>query len=477
MLRRVSPAVIISVSAAASVYLCESRPLLMLLFTICAFLIGAAGAVFRNLHRRISHVSVCIAVGIAAGVAGCLHFRLDTFFTGVILNDVDAITVTLYDDSRISDGEGSVHYANLRQSEATDRGIVTSARGRVLILDGSGKGYATGESLQARGQLTTSDSKEFHFYFRAEKVETKGFASPVWEVRHGLKTNLVNRIQRLGFPASSLLVGLLFGERGSMPAELRSGFRKTGTVHLLAVSGLHVGILYFIVVMLLKPFRSNTVKWVIGTFFLIGYLFVVGPKPSLMRATAALILAGLAGLWDRDPDALNILGLVFLILLVLTPYSLFSLSFQLSFTACLGMLTVGRGLNRCMESTVPPFIRLPLCYSIGAQAATLPIVLSEFGVYYPVSTIATLILVPLVMVYIWGGLLFLLFQLWPVFVPFFSWTMQKLFAIIRGVNLFFSRVPGIYVTWDHRFWLLLAPVLVFYFYRRNRSLPKVDESR
>ncbi len=158
--------------------------------------------------------------------------------------------------------------------------------------------------------------------------------------------------------------------------------------------------------LLLRPLRSRLAVFLAGAVLLGCYLFVAGPLPALARAVVMLVVGGAARLADRDDEPLNLLALSGIVIVAVDPFAAATLSFQLSYLALAGMLTLGPALARSLHGRVPRPVAAALGASVGAQLATLPVVLLSFGAWYPSGILAALLLVPLVTVLpvAWTGL-------------------------------------------------------------------------
>jgi len=199
---------------------------------------------------------------------------------------------------------------------------------------------------------------------------------------------------------AALLLGLLLGERAEISDDVRDAFVRTGLVHILAVSGSHVGFVLLIVLALGDVLRLPQVpKSLLAGVALIFFTALTGFNPPVTRATimALIFLAG--KLIERDGNVYNTLAIAALIILFDEPRQLFQLGFQLSFAAVLGMVylyepmigVVNRFFARLVErwpilGEMPDVLKragravlvLPVI-SIAAQLATAPIIAHAFG--------------------------------------------------------------------------------------------------
>ncbi|HEY9595154.1 MAG TPA: ComEC/Rec2 family competence protein, partial [Spirochaetia bacterium] len=252
-------------------------------------------------------------------------------------------------------------------------------------------------------------------------------------------------VANAGYPAAALLEALLIGSREDVPDTLYGAFQRTGSLHILALSGLHVTVIYGIVAGLLGFIRSRGARFAIATAVLLFYQALAGFMPSLLRATVMIVVAGVALLADRDREPMNALALSGLVILLIDPFQAASLSFQLSFLALLGILAVSPLLERAGAGFVPRFLLAPAAMAAGAQVATLPVVIVAFGAYYPSGLVAGLLLVPLTTIFLWIGLAWLVVAVIPVpgLHGAFAAVFDALYRVIDGCARLFGRLPGV----------------------------------
>jgi competence protein ComEC len=255
-------------------------------------------------------------------------------------------------------------------------------------------------------------------------------------------------VERVGYPASALLQALMIGSREDVPQRLYDGFRRTGSLHILALSGLHVAVIYGIIAGVLGFIRKPVLKFLLAGLVLLFYQFVAGFFPSLLRATVMIMVGGAAMLLDRDAEPLNILSVAGIVIVSADPFQVYSLSFQLSFLALAGILAVGPLVRRPLQGRLPRFVLAPLAMSVGAQIATLPLVVATFGIYYPSGLAASLILVPLTTALLWAGLAWLPLSVipWQFLHDACASVFSALYAAIEWSAEAFARLPGIAVT-------------------------------
>lgn len=224
--------------------------------------------------------------------------------------------------------------------------------------------------------------------------------------------------QNLSGGPAGLLKGVLLGAKKAVPEEVKTAFAQTGVNHVLAVSGLHVGLIAGAVFFTLKMLGvSRGITAGLTIFALVFYALITGLPPSVVRAATMGCVALLGIVGQRDIDGGNILGIAGLGLLIARPQDLFDVGFQLSFVATGGILVLYRPLRDLMpveRGWCDTWIAGPLAVSVAAQVTTLPFVVSYFGLVSVVGLIANLIVVPLVGVGVGLGLLtVVVFVVWP----------------------------------------------------------------
>jgi competence protein ComEC len=210
-----------------------------------------------------------------------------------------------------------------------------------------------------------------------------------------------------------ILKALLVGDRSDIPDTDRNIFNRAGVGHLLAISGLHIGIVatvafyFFNRVLSLSPFlllRAWTKKGgaLLAMLPVLGYALVAGMSPSTQRATIMIFVFLMTFWFEREQDPINTLAIAAVLILIYFPPALFSISFQLSFTAVLAIM-LGLPFFRRPETRKPAFwqriaFRLIIFFAITLMAivGTLPLTLYYFNQVSLVGLIANGIGVPLI---------------------------------------------------------------------------------
>jgi competence protein ComEC len=218
---------------------------------------------------------------------------------------------------------------------------------------------------------------------------------PRWvdEARARLRAGL-DRIGESDPQSRGLLGAMLLGDRAGLPVRTVELLRSTGLVHLIAVSGLHVGL---ILILVLGTFhRLPLPLWsrqFVTPLILGGLILLIGSSASILRAAGMALIAAWGRRLGRGGQPLNSLCAVGLLLVALNPASIHNAGFRLSFAATAGILIGYRPLKRFLP--LPAFPGAPLAISIAAYLATAPWTAALFGTVAPVSLLSNLVSAPM----------------------------------------------------------------------------------
>ncbi|MCK5196713.1 MAG: ComEC/Rec2 family competence protein [Spirochaetales bacterium] len=296
----------------------------------------------------------------------------------------------------------------------------------------------------AKKNIPVQDSE---FLFIDQKnIGVLGWGS-VWnagimEKRAQILMALKMHIRRMGAGPASLFTALFLGVKENPKGELFTALRRAGGAHILALSGMHLGIISFGLMFVLTRLFGKRISFAVTLFMVLFYVFLVDAGPSLTRAVILFSLIGFLNLSGQKTDIFHILSICFLIQILLVPDSAYMLSFQLSYLA-LGGIILGSGkINRMFPGIIPGGIRGVLSASISAQFFTAPLVMYYFGVIYPVGIISGIILVPIVTLFIWTGILGMLPLPW-ILQNFVFRIMENLYKAIKISADIFSNFPSL----------------------------------
>lgn len=266
-----------------------------------------------------------------------------------------------------------------------------------------------------------------------------------------LRDRIVSMYRDLGFggDALALLSALTVGEKRDFPQELKESYSAAGASHVLALSGLHLGILYMLLMFLMPrvyDIRLSILKELVVVIVIWGFAFVAGLSPSVTRAAILFTLMSFCKLCSRDSSSLNSLAFAAIVMLVVEPHLLFNISFQLSFSAVFSILCImppmrhlvnADGHGRIYRSVVDM-----LLLSFAAQVGTLPFIWYYFGVFPLYFLLTNLFVVPLAFAVVALAILVWVLAFLPAVQSSVAWVLSCVIEIMNGGVVFVASLPG-----------------------------------
>lgn len=290
-----------------------------------------------------------------------------------------------------------------------------------------------------------------------------------------LTTDAVSLLSDMARPDAEILKAVLFGDRSGLSYSIGDTIASLGLSHLIAISGLNIGlivlfgyILAYTCIRIIPPLavRLDTplVAKVIGLFCATFYVFLVEPSYPTTRSILMAVVVISALVFARRTDPLDALSLSGIIILFIWPWSLFTVSFLLSFAAVLGLIVV---LDRMKKS---PMALQFIAVTIAASTFTLPIAGYMFGFVAPFGIIHNLVFVPLFSFLVMPlGLLGLLASIFyaPATAVLFSLAMDTIDLILWAGDRFgwLVSMPKPHISWVYLSYLGL---ICAFFARRSK---------
>ncbi|MDR0599825.1 MAG: ComEC/Rec2 family competence protein [Treponema sp.] len=356
--------------------------------------------------------------------------------------------------------------------------VRASARGRALVYFPAGtmprvKEFGRGAEIYVEGGFLPEDASTGGsaagrgFRFKAVSVHTVKTAPALERFRTALRGGLLKRLG--GKSWGGLAAALLLGTRENLDDGLSLSFRDAGLSHILALSGMHLAFLSALLALALKGPLGKKGAVLGGLAFIILYVFLVGPQPSLVRAAIMYVLGSVLVLSGTIRQPLALLGLSFLIQLLWDPPSALGLSFILSYLALGGLLLLSGPLEVLLRGMMPPLLSGGLSAALGAFIATAPVAAACFGVLRPVGVAAGLIAAPLSGLFMTLSLAALGCGNIPLLGFLLDRALSFLLFILGGTVSFFSRAPGLKTSLPVLCAALpLIAALVFFLAERRR---------
>lgn len=249
--------------------------------------------------------------------------------------------------------------------------------------------------------------------------------------------------------SKQIALALLLGQKESLGKEVKQAYSATGTQHILAVSGLHVGIIYSILLLPLTFFKQKEqmlqksyLILVLGLIWI--YALMTGFSPSVVRAVVMFSLVTLGQMRKRKPSIWNILAFSALLLLVLDPDIQTDLGFQLSYLAVAGIVGLQPILLRMWapSNRVLDYFWQMATVTLAAQLITSPLTLHYFHTFPTYFLVANLLIVPLSYIILCAGVPFLLLAWIPFLGSFLGASVDFLLFIQNEITYTLQKFPA-----------------------------------
>lgn len=309
--------------------------------------------------------------------------------------------------------------------------------------------------------------------------------NPIYAFAYRFRDSLLHALKRCGITDDEFGVGaaILLGYDESLPVQIRQNYVAAGSMHILCVSGMHVGIIYLLASFLLGLLgKGKKMAWVRRLILLAliwFYALLTGLSPSIMRSTLMISFVLFGELIHRKGFALNSIAASAFILLLIDPNNLFAIGFQLSYVAVIGIVLLQKPICNLVYVKNKLLDKLweITAVSLAAQIATMPFAIYYFNQFAPYFWLSNLLMTPLSFVVIMSGMLLLMLS----WVPWLNMALGKsVWASIHLMNgsvswiegLPFSLVKGLYMN-DFQFVLsimLLLLLLLFVNLKKKRMM-------
>lgn len=266
----------------------------------------------------------------------------------------------------------------------------------------------------------------------------------LWRVRD-FTLNIIRK-HIPGTKEQGVAEALVIGYRNDMDRELTQAYSNTGAVHVIAISGMHLGLIYVMVMLLFKPFSGKKMtRWlkpVSAISILWLFTLVAGAAPSILRSAVMFTCIAIAESMGRRTNIYNTLAASAFILLCINPFSLWDVGFRLSYTAVLSIVIFMKPIYQLFtikNKWLDYFWKLN-AVTLSAQILTLPVVVFHFHQFPNLFLIANIVAVPLSGFILAAELALLVFS----FFPFLAMLIGK----VTGGMIFLLNY---FIEWCSRF--------------------------
>jgi len=363
----------------------------------------------------------------------------------------------------INDGSWKRSEGRIMLYLAKDAFPVPYQYGDVLVVKGSPRltgGSGNPGEFDYKAYLALRNIYHQHFVRGGEAIQS-GYAPPGRVMAFALKGRqwAEETLHRYvdGEREQAIASALVLGVTDGLDNELLDAYSATGSMHILAVSGLHISIIYLILLRFLSPLNKlKGGRWVValislGVLWL--YAFVTGLPPSVLRAVTMFSFLAVARPWSRSTNIYNTLAVSAFLLLWFDPFLLFSVGFQLSYIAVLGIVYLYPRILLLWEpeNMIAVEIWKLGAVAIAAQIATFPLGLLYFHQFPNYFLLSNLLVVPLSFVVLVLGLLILATSFMSLVAAAVGFCLELVIRFLNGIVFVlegfpFSRIENVYIT-------------------------------
>lgn len=291
------------------------------------------------------------------------------------------------------------------------------------------------------------------------------------------RAKLLDRLSKNGVDGSvyAVVAAMALGDKSQLTKDLRETYAVTGASHVLALSGLHLGIIYTLLSLLLNRRRWQIVSQVVIIVCIWLFVFLVGMSASVVRSAVMLTVYGLLSLGHRDKMSVNTLAFAAIVMLLFNPRSLFDIGFQLSFMAVLSILLyypLFEGVwSRpfLLNHRAFKWVWTMLAVSCAAQIGVAPLIAYYFGRFSNYFLLTNFIVVP-------AATLILYLLLVVLLIPAFAYLLIYIVKTLNLLLLWMATLPGASIEGLHPTLLQVSMVYVImgavYLLLTRRTSPK-----
>lgn len=302
-----------------------------------------------------------------------------------------------------------------------------------------------------------------------------------------MRQNLATRFLRYGLYGReyAITIAMALGDKSLISKEVKQDYSISGASHILALSGLHLSIVYVLLSFLFMRFRKYIIAQLLILTAIWSYVFLVGLTPSVLRSAIMLTIYSTIKLIGRERVSLNTLALAALVMLLYDPFTLYDIGFQLSFMAVLSILTTVPMIYSFIPKRFLGRYRLVdwivgmMVVSLAAQLGTAPLVAHYFGQLPTYFLITNIVAIPLATAILYSVTAFFLLMSFPFaqiyIAKVIAWLSGTMNAALQQIASFpYASIDEIQISAIKAFMLyvLMFCLLIVMTYMRRDVLRK-----
>lgn len=287
------------------------------------------------------------------------------------------------------------------------------------------------------------------------------------------REQLLAHYRRLGMSGDvySVVAAMTLGDRNGMTAELRDTYSVSGASHILALSGLHLGIIYAMLSCLFVWRRNRILCIFIVIPVIWAYVFLTGLSPSTIRSAVMITIHSVAAAYNRDRMSLNALAAAALLMLAVTPCDLFDAGFQMSFMAVFFILVFYQPIYNKVPATwranpIAARVWQMSAVSVAAQIGVAPLIMLYFGRFSCYFLITNIIVVPAAALVLYCAAALLLLAFLPAVQQLVAHALMLVVEFLNTSVGYMSALPGADISGitlnTLQVWLIYALIFMLY---------------
>ena len=292
------------------------------------------------------------------------------------------------------------------------------------------------------------------------------------------RTLLLERLQSSGLSGDqyAIVAAMALGDKSALTPELKDTYAKTGASHILALSGLHLGIIYALLSMLIVGRRWQMITQVAIILSIWAFVFLVGMSASVVRSAVMLTVYALLAIGHRQKMSVNTLAFTAIVMLLISPQALFDVGFQMSFMAVFAILLFVPLFYRpfsaeyLMTHRIINWLWGMVAVSVAAQIGVTPLIAYYFGRFSCYFLLTNFIVIP-------AATLILYLSLGTLLIPAIGVLLAGIVGLMNTTLSYISTIPGATIEGLHPSVMLTISIYGIIFatyYLLWLTIPKKD---
>ncbi|MCR6513512.1 ComEC/Rec2 family competence protein [Clostridium sp. LY3-2] len=338
-------------------------------------------------------------------------------------------------------------------------GGISEIRGRKVYLSGDLKDFKPLEKVILKGEFTKNIDIEKGLVGEIKVLSIKSQKSILNKI-NDFKIEFVEKLKEsIGDREGSLVNSILFGDKSGLDEEDKENMKKYGVVHVISVSGLHIGLIYLIFKKLFKEY--------IGLLICFFYCVITGFAFSSIRAFIMIFILSLGLKLRKSSNSKAALALSAIIIFLIKPYSIFDLGFILSFLATLSIILFYKPLRKKLYK-IGGWLGDTIAISLSAQVLVMPILIFYFNEFSIMFLVGNIILVPLInLILVLGFLGFILFKI-SVISNIINFILGTTIYLLDYLIEILDKFSLDIIFLNEKYAIFYVSLLIsFYFYKRG----------